>query len=91
MHEKTVSPELIRRQGEELQALSHDDARAQELAVEVQRLNTRVRESAELLAFDDEPLAFQVRMSELARNAGEAPTSEPDAHPPPGKAPSAAS
>ena len=81
MDEKQVSAELIRRQGEELQGLSHDEARARELAAELERINRRVRESAERLEFDDEPLAYQARLHELAGDTARGPEAELDESP----------
>ena len=53
-----VSPELIRRQAEELHRFSVPEDRAAELAGEVEALNSAVFEAALDLDFDDEPAAF---------------------------------
>ena len=57
MREK-VTPELIRRQGAELQNLDISDGRAAELAPEVEAINGEVIKAALELDFDDEPVGF---------------------------------
>lgn len=55
---KKVSPELIRRQAEELHGFSVDDLRASELAKEVETINSAAFDAAQDLDFDDEPATF---------------------------------
>lgn len=62
---KKVSPELIRRQAEELHRFVVDDVRASELAKEVESINSAAFDAAQDLDFDDEPVAF----SRLLRSA----------------------
>ena len=53
-----VSPELILRQGKELQSIEISDERAGQLAGEVETINSAAREAADELDFDDEPAGF---------------------------------
>lgn len=64
---KRVSPELIRRQAEELHRFTVADDRAAELADEVETINAAAFEAALDLEFDDEPAAF-VRLLRAARS-----------------------
>ena len=72
MDTKSVSADLIRRQGEEMLGLGRSEPRSQELAGEVERLNLAVAEAAEDIEFDDEPLRYAARLREMreARSRG---------------------
>jgi hypothetical protein len=61
-----VSPRLVKDAAKTFQDVDFSDARASELALEVERLNTTVRTAAERLDFDAEPSAF---FAVLARRA----------------------
>ncbi len=63
---KPVSPELIRRQAEELHRFTIAEDRASELAAEVETINAAAFEAAQELDFDDEPVAF-ARLLRAAR------------------------
>ena len=54
-----VTGELIRLQGEQLQARKIDAERAAELAAELEPMHAAVSEAARDLEFDDEPSHFQ--------------------------------
>ena len=70
---RPVSPELIRRQAEELHRFTIAEDRASELAAEVETINAIVLEAARELDFDDEPATF-ARLLRAARP--EAPSDE---------------
>jgi hypothetical protein len=53
-----LAPKTLQRQAEEYDDLNLSKQRAQELAVELDRLNMIVRESAESLVLTDEPAAY---------------------------------
>jgi len=61
-----VSSRLIKDAAQVLQDVDLPEARAAELVIEVERLNTAVRTAAEMLDFDAEPSAF---FAVLARRA----------------------
>ena len=60
-----VTPELIRVHGQQMQGITVDAARSEELAVEVERINRAVREAAIDLEFEDEPGRFDVALKAL--------------------------
>ena len=62
MH-SNVTAELIREHGSWLQRLDINSQRASELAIEVERLNTAVLDTAVQLDFNDEPSRFTALLS----------------------------
>ena len=66
-----VTPELIKAQAAQLQEVALTDARATELAAEVDRINRVVREHAIDLEFDDEPARYAVLLRELRQESPE--------------------
>lgn len=53
-----VTAELVREHGSQLQRLDIGPQRADELAIEVERLNSAVTDAAQRLDFNDEPAKF---------------------------------
>jgi hypothetical protein len=61
-----ITSRLVKEAAKVFQDVDFSDARAGELALEVERINTAVRTAAGSLDFDAEPSAF---FAELARRA----------------------
>ena len=55
-----ITPELIRKQGQQLQGYRHDAKRSKALAGELEILLGSVAAATGALAFEDEPSHFQV-------------------------------
>jgi len=66
-----VSAQLIRTQGRELQGISIDDRRCEELALEVDKYNRAVADAASDLEFEDEPARFTTVLSALRQGPPE--------------------
>jgi archaellum component FlaC len=65
-HREPVSNALIKLQAEQLQDISLSAQRCEELAKDVEHLNSHVERSARDLDFDHEPLAYTATMRRLA-------------------------
>jgi hypothetical protein len=61
-----VSPRFVKDAAKVFQDVDLSDARAGELALEVERLNTSVRTAAGALDFDAEPSAFFAALAKRA-------------------------
>ena len=66
-----VTAELIRLQGEQLQARTIDAERAAELAAELEAMHRAVSEAAHDLEFDDEPGHFNRVLARHAPKSGD--------------------
>ena len=62
-----VSAALIQAQGRELHGLTIGDARAAELAAEIDRINVRMAAAVPAFWFFDEPIQFLAELDALAR------------------------
>ena len=63
-----ISPELIKLMAAQLRGQKFGAARAQELAIEVARVNDAAREAAAGNSFNDEPSRYPVQLSALRKS-----------------------